>query len=145
MLNLKSPNSKKQMAVRVRFMDPPVKLGEFHSLSDVEFEIRRQKLSEWVPVNPVAALTKVKLPELSLATEDGRVLQKDDINICLKIMFNRGNTIPVISHFVKTIEDALSNYPDFLTWKNDSSRQREPMSVVEVTDYAFRAKRYNQK
>lgn len=124
-------------------LPPPVVLPPFHEMSNVEFEIARQKLEQWEVLNPISVVSSATIPEQKKATSPGKILSKNDVDNCLKIMTNRGNLVKEVSPFIAYIEEKLIQYPDFMSWKTDPNRDREPMSITEVLDYGFRVKRYN--
>jgi len=87
-----------------RSFAPPMVLPSFHEMSNVEFEIARQKLEEWKVINPISVISSATIPEQRKATGPGEILSQADVDICLKIMTNRGNLVNNVSPFIASIE-----------------------------------------
>jgi hypothetical protein len=115
----------------------------FHLLSDVEFELVKQKWINTPRSNPMSSFTKMPTVELP-ADFTTKYLDHDDWVVISRIMENASS--PIVNYEIarKAFDTILSTYPTFHEWKNDPQRERATMSFVSAVDYAFRAKMKNQ-
>jgi hypothetical protein len=113
----------------------------FHGMSNVEFEIARNRLSLSERSSLVPGQVLIPIPE---SFDIPGVLTKEDLTNMIKITEKVGTALDDSKQLITFISDIFSRYSSFDSFKGDTLRPKETLSIVRMISYAFRAKQYNQ-